>query len=458
MTEKDLHRKSIMDSLLSWSLIEREAASLLSLSLRQTQRIKKKIREGWDEAMIHKLRGRPSNHHHDPSKYDEALRIITSKYSDYSYVMMQEKLEEKYDIILSMPTLRNELIRRGIRKIRRQKVVDIHRTMRERKACFWEMIQYDWSYHLWFENRAPEACLLVSVDDATEEIHARFDDSEWLWPTYRFWREYMTSPNHGKPKAIYLDRFSTYKINHPNATDDHELTTQFGRVCKELWIELIFAHSPQGKGRVERMNQTLQDRLVKELRENNISTIAEANRFLDQVFLPNFNTKFRVEPRSPSNMHTHHREDEVQSERLDAIFSEQKIRKVHNDFTIRFEGKILQLYRNKQWWSIVHTWDQVRILRFMDGSIHVFNMNQHDVLFQELGELPVQSSSLSLPPVIWEDVSLLKIRQQDRDREEKILRQSREKQIRDDERQHLSLTRQVFHLKHGRHTPFAAST
>lgn len=180
MTEKDLHTKSIMESLLAGNILEREAAVMLSLSIRQIERIKKRVREEWDTGLVHKLRGRWSNHHHDPTKYNQAIEIVCPQYSDYSYVMMQEKLREKHQIDISMPTLRNEILQRGIRKVRKQKKSDIQRTMRERKACSWEMIQYDGSYHLWFENRAPEVCLLVSVDDATETLYAHFDQSEGL--------------------------------------------------------------------------------------------------------------------------------------------------------------------------------------------------------------------------------------------------------------------------------------
>ncbi len=146
------------------------------------------------------------------------------------------------------------------------------------------------------------------MDDATGEVTARFDINEGIRATFEFWIDYILV--YGKPKSIYLDRFATYKINHPNATDDKELVTQFGRVCKELGIELIFANSPEGKGRVERMNGTLQNRLVKELREANISTIPEANIFLKEVFLPAFNKKFRVEARGSSDLHIPLRDDE----------------------------------------------------------------------------------------------------------------------------------------------------
>jgi len=465
MTPTDLHTKSIMDSLLAGRILEHEAAEMLALSIRQVQRIKKRIREEWDEGIIHRLRGRISNHHHDPTKYDQAMRIIQEQYHDYSYVMLHEKLRDHHQILISMPTLRNELIQRGLRTVKKQKKTDIQRTMRERKACFWEMNQYDGSYHLWFENRAPEACLLVNVDDATNDLFARFDDSEGLWPTYRFWREYITDARYGKPKSIYLDRFSTYKINHPNATDDHELTTQFGRVCKELWIELIFARSPQGKGRVERMNETLQDRLVKELREAGIphttdrkEAIKEANTFLRDIFLPKFNAQFRVEPRSSSNLYTPLRDDE--RERLDTLFSEQKPRKVQNDFTIRFEGKIYQLYRNKEGWSLVYHGDTVMVERRMDMSIHMQgkawpqSKDWKYLISKQLDALPSKSQKLPLPPLISEDPYTTKQEYMDQLQQVTREKQKREKQKREKDRNTLSLLRQQFYRVHDRTTIF----
>lgn len=142
-----------MEKLIAGDILEREAAGFIHKSLRQTQRIKKRFKEEGDLGLIHRARGHPSNHHGDPSRYDAAISIISSQYADYSYTMIHEKLRDKHEICLSMPTLRNELIRRGIRTAKKQKHPDIQRTMRARKECRGEMIQYDGSYHNWFEGR-----------------------------------------------------------------------------------------------------------------------------------------------------------------------------------------------------------------------------------------------------------------------------------------------------------------
>jgi len=181
-------------------------------------------------------------------------------------------------------------------------------------------------------------CLLLAVDDATWEATAKFDKSEWIVPTFNFWKEYIEEK--WKPRWIYLDKFATYKINHPNATNDKELPTQFWKACKTLWIGLIFAHSAEWKWRVERMNYTLQDRLVKELRLAGIATIEEANKFLKE-YIPKFNAKFSVVPQRNQNLHKKLSADI--KEKMPQIFSIQNGRKINNDYTIMFKTQYFQL-------------------------------------------------------------------------------------------------------------------
>ena len=232
-------------------------------------------------------------------------------------------------------------------------------TARPRKDSFWEMIQYDWSYHLWFEWRkwTEYQCLLVAIDDANWKVTAKFAKNEWLVETFKFWKEYLGI--NWKPNSIYLDKFATYKVNYPNATDDKQLPTQFWRVCKELDIKLIFANTPQAKGRVERMNKTLQDRLVKALRLEDINDIHSANIFLKDVFLPEFNDQFMVEAKVDSNLHLKLRDDEIV--KIDQTFSEFKQRKIANDFTVKFNNKFYQLYRQKELSNIIKPWYTVDI-------------------------------------------------------------------------------------------------
>jgi len=227
-------------------------------------------------------------------------------------------------------------------------------TARQRKANYWEMVQYDWSYHLWFEwrNWTEYQCLLVAIDDATWIITAKFAKNEGLIETFKFWKEYIEI--NWKPKSIYLDKFATYKVNYPNATDDKQLPTQFWRTCKSLDIELIFANTPQAKWRVERMNRTLQKRLVLALREENINDIESANKYLNDIFLPKFNEKFKYEPRNDNNLHLKLRDDEISN--LNQYFSQHIERKINNDYCIKFNHDYYQLFRKKEWWYTIRPW------------------------------------------------------------------------------------------------------
>jgi hypothetical protein len=236
------------------------------------------------------------------------------------------------------------------------------------------MEQFDGSYHDWFEGRllnadgqpVTETCLLAAIDDATGKLtKLKFDDSEGVVPVNTFWLEYVNSL--GKPGKIYLDRYSTYKVNAKHLFNDLTVLTQFERAMKELDVVVIHANSPQGKGRVERLFETLQDRLVKEFRLAGINTIAEANKFLEEIFILKFNSKFSVVPRKPDDAHTPLSEEEIK--RLDNIFSIQFYRAVNNDFTIRFKNQWLQLAELQP--TLVLRQDGVIVEEHLNGSIHV---------------------------------------------------------------------------------------
>ena len=206
------------------------------------------------------------------------------------------------------------------------------------------MIQFDGCYHFWFENRGEEYCLLSGIDDATgKPVKLKIGKSESALEVFDYWKEYIKQ--YGKPIAIYLDKYSTYKINHKNAKDNRELLTQFQRACKELDIELITAHSPQAKGRVERPFSTFQDRLVKDMRLQNISTAEEANKFLENFWAEDYAKRFAVRPKSKVDLHR--KLTAAESVNLDAIFSVQSIRQINNDFTVRFKNRWHQLAKEQ---------------------------------------------------------------------------------------------------------------
>ena len=396
MTNKDLDTKVILDKLLNREITNIKAWELLWLWKRQMIRKKKKYKVEWIKWLIHKARWKPSNHKHDPTNYKEIIKLRIEKYDDYNITHFCEKLEKKHNIIISIPTLRNELIRNNLHKVKKRKISK-QREKRERRPNYWDLIQYDWSYHKWLENRNwwEELCLLLAVDDATWEATAKFDKSEWIVPTFNFWKEYIEEK--WKPRWIYLDKFATYKINHPNATNDKELPTQFWKSCKTLWIQLIFAHSAEWKWRVERMNYTFQDRLVKEMREANICNIKSANIFLKEIFLPKFNAKFNVEPRENANLHIPLNKNEI--EHLNQIFSKKVRRKLKNDFTIAFNNNHYQLYRNKQWWWVtLYKWDSITVEEHLDWRIH-FSKNLKYLTYKALPEKRKKRYTLPMAPV-----------------------------------------------------------
>jgi hypothetical protein len=247
----------------------------------------------------------------------------------------------------------------------KQKKKEKHRKWRQRKAHKGEMVQYDGSYEHWFEDRGPKCCLLAGIDDADSEVWAQFDEHEGVFPTFNFWRGY--TERFGKPHSIYVDKFSTYSMNHKLAKENPDTLTQFQRAMETgLNVEVIHAHSPEAKGRVENLFKTLQDRLIKELRLKNISTVKEANKFLREEFLPAFNAKFMVEPRAKANLHKKLTKKEIN--KLDSIFSRQYTRTVRNDFTIQHNKKYYQLLKEQP--VTVCKGDKVIAEERLDGSIH----------------------------------------------------------------------------------------
>ncbi len=234
-------------------------------------------------------------------------------------------------------------------------------TWRARKDNYGEMQQFDGSYHVWFGDE--EYCLLLSVDDATGKItHAKFDINKDRIAVFKFWLEYLMK--NGLPLSIYLDKFSTYKVNHKNAVDNKGMITQFQRAMNQLGINVILANSPQAKGRVERINKTLQKRLVKELRLAEINTVEEANKFLE-TYIPKFNAQFAVVPNKRKNLHKTLVSNVAN--KLPQILSIQEIRIINNDYTVRFAGKYYQLDRIQT--TTVYKKDKVIVEKHLNGEV-----------------------------------------------------------------------------------------
>jgi regulator of replication initiation timing len=343
MSQKEINRYAIIKRLINQEINGTEATHLLKLSVRQIKRLKAKVKKQGPPGLIHGNRGRQSHNQIPPKEKAKIISLLHNRYSDFKPTLASEKLEENHHLNRDPKTIRQIMIEQKLWQPKKKKQPE-HRQWRQRKTFFGEMQQFDGSYEYWLEERGPYCCLQLAVDDAKGEItHGRFDSDEGVFPTFAFWQEYLRK--NGKPVSIYLDQFSTYKMTQKVAQENHDTKTQFQRAMAELSIELITAYSPQAKGRVERIFKTLQDRLIKEMRLKNISTIKEANLFLQNDFIPWYNQRFAVEAKGKANLHQALTKKE--EEQLDHIFTRQKERTVQNDFTISFQKQWHQLTKEQ---------------------------------------------------------------------------------------------------------------
>jgi len=368
MTTEEARRYGIIKDLLAGKLDGTEAAKSLGLSVRQTKRLKMNVHEYGIKGIIHGNRGKESNRRIDKNIIGKTKKLLHKIYHDFNPLLAQEHLRDDNNIDLSKETIRQIMINEKLWRSKKKSDVKKH-SWRERKDNYGELEQFDGSYHNWFEGRNEkevglEQCLLLAVDDASgKPTRAKFEYNESVVPVFRFWKGYVEAK--GAPIAIYLDRFSTYKINHKSAVDNKELMTQYERAMKQLNIRVIHANSPQAKGRVEKMNGTFQRRLVKEMRLAKINTIAAANEFLEKVFIPKFNKQFAVAPKKSADLHRKLKVDELK--KLDRIFSVQSERTVNNDYTIRFKSNYYQLKEEQP--TAIYKKDKVTVEEHLNGEI-----------------------------------------------------------------------------------------
>ncbi|MFC1522062.1 ISNCY family transposase [Elusimicrobiota bacterium] len=366
MSNADIDRLRIVRNVLNKQLTWPQAAAQLDISERQVGNLCAKVRTGGNGGIIHGLRGRSSNHQLEPGLIDNAIDLVRTYYPDFGPTFANEKLEEEHGIVLSTPTLRQTMIEEGLWKARRARIK--HRAWRQRRSCLGEMVQLDGSDHDWFEGRGPRCALVIYIDDATSRIlYGEFVPVEDTMNLMRTARAYLNL--YGRPIVIYVDKDSIYKINR-QATVEEELRdsnplTQFARAMEELGVELIYAHSPQAKGRVERSFKTHQDRLIKELRLAGICTMQEANRFLWDVYIPKHNGKFSVKAASSANAH----KPLLKTHDLEEILCLRTPRTLLNDFTVRFDNHFYQVADKQP--VRVRPGSKVFIEIRLDGSAHL---------------------------------------------------------------------------------------
>jgi Helix-turn-helix domain len=334
MSQKERDVLKILHTVLHGQRTQAEAARLLDRSARQVRRLQRKLQAHGDQAIVHGLRGRPSNHRLAPDFRQAVLDAYRCRYDDFGPTFASEKLAAE-GLAVGPQTLRRWLIAAGLWQRRRRR--DPHRSRRPRRACFGELIQMDASVHDWLEGRGEELVLIGMIDDATSRVLARFYPSGTVEAHLDLLGRWLR--RYGRPLALYTDRHSTFEPQDKGRALPGALT-QFGRALTELGIELIRAHSPQAKGRVERSFGTAQDRWVKELRLAGVTSLAQSNALLGRL-LPAHNRRFAKAARRAGDAHR----PLGPGHDLAAILSLQEERVVANDYTIRFRNRFYQLLK-----------------------------------------------------------------------------------------------------------------
>ncbi|MCX5792597.1 MAG: ISNCY family transposase [Elusimicrobia bacterium] len=366
MSNREIDKLKVIQNTIDGKLTWPQAAESLSISERQVGRLCSKVRKEGNRGIIHGLKGLPSNNKLAEAVTRKAISLVTQHFADFGPTLANEHLLDDYEVRVSTNTLRKLMIGAGLYDPKAYKPK--HRSWRERRSCVGMLVQLDGSEHDWFEGRGPKCALLVFIDDATSQIlYARFITVEDTVNLMRCTKAYLKI--NGRPVAIYVDKDSIYKINR-QASIDEELRdemplSQFTRAMGELDVDMIFANSPQAKGRVERGFRTHQDRLVKELRLAGISDMAAANEFLEATYIAKHNGKFAVVPASRANAHR----PLLKTHKLDGILCVKLNRTLANDYTLRFKNRFFQVTAGQD--IRIRPGNVVAVEERLDGSLHL---------------------------------------------------------------------------------------
>ena len=381
MNQLERKRLGIMASVKTAALSLVAAAAVLGLGYRQMKRVWRRYRLEGDAGLVHRGRGVPSARRKPPQLRAQILARYTARYPDFGPTLAAEYLAAE-GLRVDHETLRRWLLAEGKRTVRRRG--QRHRQWRERKPCLGAMVQLDGSHHDWFEGRRAKCVLMVMVDDATNRVWAQFFEEETTRASYDMLEGWTR--RQGLPQSLYVDRDSIYRCEGLGSVAEQIAgkapQTQFGRAMDQLGVELILAHSPQAKGRVERMNGVLQDRLVKALRLAGIQDLQSANQFLAKHYLPEFNRKFQVAPASVADVH------QAVPRNLAVVLSWEAERVVQCDWTVACAGQWYQLDRHHEALRLAGKKVIVRTLR--NGRVQ---LARDGVLlrWKELGGRPVRA-------------------------------------------------------------------
>src|SRR6266496_4381582 len=362
LRQRERDRLHVLHELQQGRFTQVTAAQRMKLTARQVRRLLLRLREEGDRAVMHELRGRPSNRKFAVSFERKVLARVGQRYADFGPTLAAEHLA-KEGLALSRETLRKWMSKAAFWRPRCQRVKKIH-VWRERRASFGELVMQDSSPFRWLEERGPACQLIAVIDDATSRFYARFTEHDTTDENLRTYGEWLR--RYGRPLAHYTDKNSIFRTSAPAPLGEQlrgeKARSHFGRALRELGIEWIAAHSPQAKGRIERLFETLQDRLVKEMRLAGIDSIAAANHFLEMRFLPEWEERFTVAPRRPRNAHRRLDRDQ----RLEEILSVRVGRQVADDHTVSWDGNRWGVPREEVCAGLRGA--QVEIERRLDGS------------------------------------------------------------------------------------------
>lgn len=370
---------SLLKRILKGELTQKAAAISVNLSVRTMRRIQRRYALRGEKGLLHGNTNRTSNRQTPAEIINLVIRLKKEAYHDYGPTLFTEMLKEKHNITIGIETVRTIWKKAKLHKSRSRKAQVF--LQRQRKQYAGEMIQFDGSDHDWFENRADRCTLLAGIDDATGRIFLRFAKAESTHDVMLFWYDYIQQ--YGRPCSIYTDRGSTYCVSKCN--DEKEKKSQFERACLELDIKPLLAYSPQAKGRVERLFETLQDRLVKKMRERTISSIEQANEYLT-CYMAEHNKMFMRKPTLSQNLHR-----SLAGYNLTNIFCMKETRIVCNDRTIQYQKRIFQIHS----YTSACPNDRIVVLEHLNGKITLQNSRGYTLNFIELNSKPKGE----IPPV-----------------------------------------------------------
>lgn len=339
MSARELRRVHVIRQVLEKQLPQGKAGEALGLTTRQIRRLLQRMRAEGDRGLAHRGRGKPSNRRIREPVKATVLRLYETRYGDFGPTLAVKQLAERHGITLSAETLRRWLCARGIDHFTRRKRP--HRAWRLRRAHRGELVQLDGSHHDWLEGRGPRCVLMAYIDDASSRVFARFYEYEGTLPALDSFQRYVK--RYGIPLAVYADKHTTYR-SPAEPTVEEQLagvkpTSQFGRALADLGVELIPAHSPQAKGRIERLFHTLQDRLIKEMRVAGIATLADANRVLP-AWLAQYNRRFAVQPAQATDLHR----PLPAGTDVRAVLAVKTRRVLRRDWTVAHGGQLYQIH------------------------------------------------------------------------------------------------------------------